>query len=135
VRYANRDATGAPIELKDGENLSGVEIILGTDVGTVKGKVSGIKADAARALAVLIPTGKPLLSALRFSRQSIVGKDGGFEIKAAPGEYFIVYLNTDDSPKTESKFEEWLAERTKNAEKVTVKAGETTTVSIAATGN
>ena len=130
ITLGSSDVKNNPIEIKDGENIEGVQIILSTDFGIVKGKISNYKNEG-RNFIVFLPTGKsPLLAIRSIGGESAPKPNGEFEVNVAPGEYFAIVGTDANRPKSENDFAEWFANLTKDAPKITVKAGETTNVDL-----
>ena len=130
ISSGGKDIKNAPLEIEDGENIEGVKIVLSSDVGTVKGKINNFKNEGFAGV-VLIPTGKsPMLAISSIGGEAIVKPNGEFEVNAAPGEYFAVVGTEANRPKSENDFAEWFTNMTKDAPKVTVKAGETTGIDL-----
>ena len=130
ISLNGRDVKEQPVEIKEGEDVKGVQIVLSTDVGTVKGKISGYKNDGP-VYVVLIPAGRSIATAMRSIGGQGVPKPGGeFEITSAPGEYFVFIGTNANRPKSESGLEEWFEKVVKPSPKVTVKPGETTNIDL-----
>lgn len=128
IRLGSRDLLASPLEVKDGDTTEGVQIVLGTDIGTLKGTVGNL-IKGKRAFIVLLPIGKPATESLQHSRSALISQNGNFEIKAAPGEY-NVFIGTEDNRPSLGKLEEWFAELIKNAQSVTLTSNETTTINL-----
>lgn len=132
LRKGSSDLLNSPVELKDGEELTGVQIVLGTDVGILKGKLSGYQAGE-RAFVVLIPASAATLgiSAMQRGAGGIVKPTGEFEVKAAPGEYLVIVGTDKNRPNpTTGNLDEWFKNLIKDARRATLRAGETETISL-----
>lgn len=130
VKLGNRDLLISPIDLKDGESLEGVQVVLSTDVGTVKGKIDNFKSTEP-AYVVLIPVGKTGNEAFRSARQGIANRSGEFQIKIAPGEYYVIAATAREGPDLEKEtLDDWFKKMIRDAKKVTVKVKETTEISV-----
>ena len=116
------------IEIGDGQEIGDVQIILATDVGTLKGKVNNF-VPTEQTFVLLLAVGKTGVNMLTNAQEGIVNKTGDFSVQAAPGEYYAVVLTRDRRPK-DGKVTEWLTALTADAPKVTVKANETTTATL-----
>lgn len=133
-----KDINSAPLDAKDGEELKNVQIILSKDVGKLKGKVAQAdKTPVAGAKISFVPVEKNKWGNAAATLFAATDGDGAFEITAAPGEYFVVFIK--DSPaetdgatdKTAAqKRREQLEKTTLGAQKVTVKAKETETLAL-----
>ncbi len=128
IRLGSRDLLASPLEVKDGDAIEGVQIVLGADVGTLKGTVSNfIKGKIA--FVVLLPSGKTATESLQNSRSALISQSGNFEIKAAPGEYIVIIGTEDNRPESEN-IEEWFTELIKDAQSVTIRSNETATMNL-----
>jgi hypothetical protein len=117
------------IEIKEGESVSGVKIVLSGDVGTVKGMVSGIL-PGDRIAAVLIKQGATFNHIQGNSKGGDVKPNGEFEIRWAPGEYVLVVASFKTRPHTETEVKEWIEGLIRNGQRVSLKAGEVITVNL-----
>lgn len=130
VKLGNRDLLISPIDLKDGESLEGVQVVLSTDVGIVKGKIDNFKSSEP-AYVVLIPVGKTANEAFRSARQGLANRRGEFQIKIAPGEYYVIAASVREAPDLEREtLDDWFKKMIRDAKKVTVKVKETTEISV-----
>jgi len=131
VRAGSRDALSEPLEIKEGETVDGVEILISDKVGTVKGRIRRSDPNAEYRTVALLPVATTKFASARATRWDEPDDRGEFEIYAAPGEYFLVQLEPanifDDK---EESWEDWYKRLTANAEKITVKEGETKTVEL-----
>lgn len=126
------DLLAGSIELKDGESLRNVKIVLSKEVGTLKGLVlDEAKSPVKKAEFTLVPVDAAKRKNSSFYRRVTTNEDGEFEIKAAPFEYAIIFFGDKSALKPE-ELDRWLDEAVKDARKVTVKAGETEKVSLTA---
>lgn len=128
IRLGNRDLMNSPIDVKDGDNIEGLQVILGTDVGTLKGNVGNMTKNI-RAFVIMLQPEKDINQTLRNSNSGLVYANGDFEIKAAPGEYLVLVGTDFNRPKSDN-LNEWYNELIKNAQKVTLRANETTTINL-----
>jgi hypothetical protein len=133
VKMGNTDLMKSPLELKDGQDVTGVQIVLGTDVGILKGKIKDYK-PGRRAFVAVIPVDAVTGSINAMQRLDVdtVNPNGEFELKAAPGEYFVV-IETDNNNKLDPEKQslaQWLRDLVKGAPKVTLKSGVTETISL-----
>ncbi|MEP6903784.1 MAG: carboxypeptidase regulatory-like domain-containing protein [Actinomycetota bacterium] len=118
-----RDLSNSPIEIKEGEELKGVQIVLAGDMGTVRGKVAGYDGKE-QAVVVMVKTGVSLEQSRFGSFSAQIMPTGKFEVKAAPGEYSIFVITFKNRPKTETEAKEWFQNIVKDAQKVSVKSSE-----------
>ncbi len=124
-----RDVTNSPIEIKEGEELKGLQVVLSTEMGTVKGKIANYDGKE-QAAVVMIKPGADQDQSRYGSFSAQIKPTGDFEIKAAPGEYSIFVYSFKNAPKSKEEIEQWFRNLTKNAQPVSVKSNETTTISL-----
>lgn len=124
-----RDVMNSSFEIKEGESLSGLQIVISTNMGTVKGKVSGYDGKTEVVVAV-IESGAIFGSMQSKSFSTRIQPSGDFEVKAAPGEYTIVVLTPKNRPQTREEAKTWFENLIKNGQKISVKDNETTNVSV-----
>lgn len=117
------------IEVKAGEQISNVHIVLATDFGAVTGKVENFNGEM-RTIVVLMKeeTEVDQLQARTFT--AMVKPNGEFSIKAVPGEYKIYVYMPKNYEEDKEKMREWIRKTLENAPNVTVKANETTNVTL-----
>ena len=138
-----RDVNFSALEIKEGEEIKGVQIVLSKDVGKLKGKVlRADKSPVAGAKLLFVSTDKQKWGNFSASLYAATSGDGEFEVSGAPGEYFVVFIK-DSNPSTEEdgaeknpieKRRAWLENEMVGAEKVTIKAKETENISLTVPG-
>lgn len=120
-----------PLEIKEGENLKNVQIVLSKGVGTLKGKVVDDKKEPVKNSGFsLVPIDAAKRKNSTFFRAGRTNENGEFELKAAPGEYAIVFYRKDYMAKKGEELDRWLDEAVKDATKVTIKTNETEKVTV-----
>ncbi|HEY0429854.1 MAG TPA: carboxypeptidase-like regulatory domain-containing protein [Pyrinomonadaceae bacterium] len=125
------DLLGGPFEIKEGETLQNVQIVLAKDTGTLKGEVTGEqKEPVAGAEFTLVPVDAARRRITSFYRTVRTDKDGEFKTKLAPGEYAIVSFDARAAARNQDEFFKWLDAAVKDAQKVKIEAGREETVSI-----
>jgi len=125
------DLLANPIELKEGENLQNVRIVLSKAIGTLKGKVLDADKQPAKNVEFsLIPTDAAKRKNPSFHRRVATNENGEFETKAAPLEYAIVFYGKEHTSKKGEELDRWLNEAIKDATKVTVRTNETEKVTL-----
>jgi len=125
------DLLADSIELKEGENLRNVQIVLSKGVGTLKGSVvDETKSPVKMAQFSLVPVDAVKRKNARFYRHVTTGENGEFEIKAPPFEYAIVFFNKDKPIMKGEELDRWLDEAVKNAVKVTIRTNDTEKISL-----
>lgn len=120
-----------PLELKEGDVLRNVQIIVSKSVGTLKGTiVDENKQPAKNVWVLLVPTDAAKRKNKNFRRGYVTGETGEFEIKAAPLEYAVIVAAKDFDLKKGEEGDRWREEAVKNAAKVTLKPNETEKISL-----
>lgn len=131
VKAGAKDYLAAPFELGEGSIVDKVQIVSGTDGGKLKGKVKtkdDKPAVGKRILLIPTETGKWNNSNLRLFAST--DSTGEFQTQGAPAEYFVVFFK--DKEKITDINADWIREHTAGAEKITIKAGDETTVNLVA---
>lgn len=130
MTYGATDLLAGDYQIKEGENLANVKIVLGKGVGTLKGKVINEDKEPVKNVQVmLVPTdGKRKNSS--FYRTAQTDEKGEFEVKAAPAEYAVILYTEDLASKKGEEFYKWLDEAIKDAQTVKIEAGSTETITI-----
>jgi 5-hydroxyisourate hydrolase-like protein (transthyretin family) len=124
-----KDLLNSPVEIKEGEELKGVRIVLSANMATVKGKVAGYdgKEDA---FVVMIGANAVFGQYQTKTFSAKLALSGDFELKAAPGEYTIIIATAKNRPQTQAEAKEWFDKLVRDGQKITVKDGEITNVSL-----
>lgn len=131
VKLAGKDYQSAPLEVAEGQAVSKLEIVIGTDGGRLIGKVKNKENEpSVSKRIVLIPTEQSKWNTKSLRRFAAINSDGQFDVEGAPLEYFVIFLAEKD--KLSAIDEAWIRERTVGAEKVTIKAGGETTLNLTA---
>lgn len=128
ILLGKRDIGLSAIEVGDGADVSDVTLVVSNVKGTVKGRVMGLR-DGEFRLIVLVPYRESAKTALRASNPEATDETGAFEINDKPGEYFAAVIDMATLQKrTPDNADEWLAEITRDAQRIVIKANETTSV-------
>lgn len=133
------DISRAALEIKEGEQIKGVRIILSRAVGKLRGTV--LKADkspAAGAKMFVVPTDSARRENFQTYTFAATDDAGEFEVTAAPGEYFIVFATDEEFGKllaNNGKYaaeqrREWVDGKIAGAAKATIKAKETEKIAL-----
>ncbi len=131
ILFNGADLLVNPLNLKEGDNLRNVQIVLSKGVGTVKGTVvNGEKQPAAGAEFSLVPVEAAKRKNLSLFRRVKTNPNGEFETKIAPNEYAIIFLDENKCQNEDEECDKWLDDAVKNAAKVTVKSNETEKLSL-----
>jgi len=129
VTLGGKDLLNSPFEIKEGEEIKGVQIVLSTNMGTVKGKVAGYDGKE-EAFVVLIEANAVFGQVQTRTFSARLSPTGEFEVKAAPGEYSIIFATAKNRPQNEAEAKEWFQKLMREGQKITVKDGEITNVSL-----
>lgn len=130
IKLGNEDVTNSTVSLKDGEQIKNVQITVTNDVGSVKGKIEGFEPDEGT-LIVLLPFKYTAKNSLRSSMPEMPDENGEFEIKSAPGEYFVAIVTQENMmARDKNNLEAWFNEVTRNAQKVIIESNKTTNVNL-----
>lgn len=128
IRSGGTDLLAAPLEIKEGENIENVEIILSTDTGTITGKINNYKAGE-QLFVILIPINRQGLNALSSIQEARVDGNGNFSGKAAPGDY-NVFIGTRKNAPNFSRFQEWLEKIRAASPTITIRANQTSSTTL-----
>ncbi len=125
------DLLANPFEVKEGEVLRNVQIVFSKDVGTLKGVVLNDAKEPVKGFEfAIIPTGAAKRKIFNYLRNATTKENGEFEIKAAPGEYAVIFYTDNLAGKSREEIIKWLDEAIKDAQIVKIEAGKTETVTI-----
>lgn len=131
VKAGSVDLLAGALDLKDGDAMTNVQIILSKEMGAVKGKILDEKNDAIKnGEFVLVPTDALKQKNSSYYRDVKANEKGEFEKKVAPGEYAVVFFDQSLSSKKYEEFFKWLAEAVKEGQKITVDAGDTENLTV-----
>ena len=130
IKLGNEDVTHSTINLKDGESIKNVQIVVADDVGVINGKLNGYQPDEGT-LIVLLPIKYTAQNSLRSSMPEVPEANGEFTFKAPPGEYFVAVVTAENmAARDKNNLEKWFKEITKNAQKVVISSNQTTSVEL-----
>ncbi|MEP6903782.1 MAG: carboxypeptidase-like regulatory domain-containing protein, partial [Actinomycetota bacterium] len=125
------DLLGNLFEVKEGEVLRNVQIILSKDVGTLKGTVLNDEKEPVKGLELsIIPTDAAKRKNASYLRSATSNENGEFEVKDAPGEYAIIFYPESLTGKNREEILKWLDDAIKEAQTVKIEAGKTETVTV-----
>ncbi len=129
--FGGTDLLNNPIEVKEGDVLRNVQIVISKDVGTLKGIVLNDDKEPVKELRFLIvPTDAAKRKNSSYYRFATTNENGEFEIKAAPDEYAIVISDQSRTGKSREEIIKWLDKAVKDAQTVKIEVGRTETVTI-----
>lgn len=112
------------LEIGEAESIEDIQITLADDVGTLTGKIFETQNVPAKLAGImLVPTDSRNQKGSNLYFWAITKVNGEFQIKAAPGEYFITFPKKyeDNKLSEEEKLKMW----TKDAENINIKTDET----------
>lgn len=125
------DLLANPFELKEGDNLRNVQIVLSKGVGTLKGVVQDeAKSPVKKAEFTLVPVDAVKRRNPSFDRHVTTDENGEFEIKLPPFEYAIVFSGKNKSAAKGEDFDRWLDAAIKEARKITIRTNETEKITL-----
>ncbi len=125
------DLIGNPFEVKEGEVMRNIQVVLGKDVGTLKGVVLNDGKEFVKGIQFLIvSTDAAKRKNTSYTRNATSNENGEFEIKAAPGEYAIVFSDQSLTRKSREEALKWLDEAIKGAQTVKIEADKTETITV-----
>ena len=119
------------VELKEGENVRNVQFIIVKGAGTLKGTVSDDeKQPVKKAEFTLVPVEAARRKNPNSRRSAATKENGEFEIKAAPGEYAVVFYTKEYYTAKGAELDRLLDEAVKNSTKVTIKPNQIEKISL-----
>jgi hypothetical protein len=123
------DYTFRQFTVDAGETLGDCVLTLANDTGVIKGQVLNGENPVVDQVVVAIPQSPSLRQNARYNVTASTDAKGEYQLKAiVPGDYLLFAVRPDDS---ESYFEINFADRNqRDAERVSVKSGETKTVAL-----
>lgn len=129
ILVGGKEVDDFTINLQEGENLEGVQIVVATNMGTLKGKVTN--AEKVRQVAVYLVK-KEFRAEPEIAYGEVVENDGSYQFKAAPGEYYVIVRDqsNDDAEESDEEHQRKLRELLNNASTVTIRENETTTLNL-----
>lgn len=118
------DLLSGKLEIKEGDAIRNVQIILSKNVGTLKGKLVDEKNEPLKnAQFTLVPTDAMRRVTSTYFRTVKTDANGEFETKLAPMEYAVVFVEAESLPEKAAEIDEWYEKAVKDAQKVAVEAG------------
>jgi hypothetical protein len=119
------------VDLKEAEDLRGVQIVLAKDTGTLKATiVDGQKQPVPGMQITLVPTDPSKYRNSSFYRTARSDENGELEIKLPPFEYAVLSLPDRIASKRRDDLNKWLADAIKQAQTFKIEAGKTQKVTI-----
>lgn len=128
------DLTNSALNLIEGGKVKNVQIVLGDDAATLKGKVSLADNKPAFGVGIVLISTDATKWKRRGSKPNdnytVTDFQGEFSITTAPGEYFIVFLRAGDNLRNIN--ESWIRERTTNARRVLLNPNDNKAITLTA---
>ena len=125
------DLLAGKIEVKDGDTIRNVRIILSKNVGTLKGKVVNENNEPLKNTQLtLLPTDPTRRLNPSFFRLVKTDADGQFETKLPPAEFAVVFIELEKFPRKPAEIDQWYDKAVKDAQKVTIETGKTENLTI-----
>lgn len=129
--FNGTDLLANPIELKEGDNLQNVQIVLSKAVGTLKATVLDSEKNPVKGAEFsLVPVDTTKRKNPSFFRSATTDENGEFEIKAPPFEYAIVFFSKNLPRMKGEELDKFLDDAVKNSAKVTIKTNETEKITL-----
>lgn len=133
--YFIKSISGVPpgsdstLDVKEGDSITGIKIVLSGDTGTVKGNVSGAN-PGDLIVVVIVKPGAPVNQLGINSRGAAMTPNGTFELKWSPGEYIIFAFNAKTRPTNPDEAKEWVEKLIREGSRITIKSGEITNAQV-----
>lgn len=125
------DLLKGPIEIKSGETLANIKVVLSNDTGTLKGTVfDDEKQPVAGYELWLVPTDPTKQKTSNFYRTVKTNEKGEFEIKLPPLEYAALSVPSKKDAKNRKDYYAWLSNAVKSVQAFMIGAGKITRASI-----
>jgi len=125
VSVGGRTVENETVEIGEGETLENVQIVIGSEMGTLRGKVKNF--DSEKRVGILLIDPKQGFEPSFFGD---VKKNGTYEIKAKPGEYKVVIWSNQRQPQTREEAIKMKKEMMEKAPTVTIKLNEVSDLDI-----
>jgi hypothetical protein len=124
------DLLGNSFEVKEGEFVKGLEVVLSKELGTLKGKITAENIDSVKAIELIfVPTDVAKRKSDNFTRFALSNENGEFEVKLPPFEYAAIILEHSKT-KLGKDLRKFVEENIKEAQKVSIEVNKTQTISI-----
>lgn len=124
-----------PLTLTEGERVTGVQIVLGSDLATVEGQV--VATPGGRSIAgagvLLLPVDQRMWNTRSTWGLARADAEGKFSMRLAPGEYLAVAWSLANEPSV--PLESYVREHLATARRITLLQGETKTLEMQASAN
>jgi hypothetical protein len=123
-----KDYTEQPLDIEAGTKLDDCRVTISSDTATISGMVLDGGKPVSGLYVVAIPQSLALRENPQYTMTETTDSDGQFQLKVIPGDYFLFAVRPNDQ---DSYYALDFVERNlASAERVSVKAGDTKTVSL-----
>ena len=125
------DLLNEPLTLTEGEQVIGVQIVLGTDLATVEGRVVAPRGEGvAGAGVVFVPVDQRRRNIRSMWKLARANAEGRFSMRLAPGDYFAFSWSLANEPKV--PLESYVRTPLPNTRRLTLQPKETRNVELTA---
>ena len=122
ITWNGRDLMREPLEVGEGEEVSGVRVVYSSDAALLRARLfSGADKKPAQGVVFLLPTDMSKWSLLSSPPYCATGAEGECVVGAAPGDYLVVCLRRAARGEVEAE----IRRRAAAAPRVSLRAGET----------
>lgn len=136
--YYIRSMTGKGLDLRneslvvtEGEQVTGVQIVLGADMATVEGRVVSASGNVAGAGVVLLPADQRQWNTRSLWGMARADSEGRFSLRLAPGDYVALAWSLSNEPT--APFDTYVRTRLSSTQRITLTPNETKTIELPAT--
>lgn len=132
VTLGKLDLLREALVVKEGEDVTNVRIVISPDVAQLSGRILAPDGKSPeRGVWILLLPADPNSQKLMSGRiYAITNADGGFSLSGAPGDYLAIVMRPAEAPFQLTT--DALRSRTTNARRLTLQAGENTSIDIVA---
>jgi hypothetical protein len=126
------DLLNEPLTVSEGEQVTGVQIVLGSDVATVEGRVVAASGDGSVAAAgvVLLPVDQSKWTTRSLWGMTRADSEGRFSLRLAPGEYVAAAWSLTNEPA--EPIESYVRSRLSTTQRITLTPNATKTIEVRA---
>jgi hypothetical protein len=124
------DLLNEPLTVAEGEQVTGVQVVLGTDLATVEGRVVASSRSVAGAGVLLVPADQRKWGTRSLWGLARADAEGRFSLLLGPGEYVAVAWSLANEPTV--PLESYVRARMSTAQRVTLQPNETRRVEVQA---
>ncbi|HET6978334.1 MAG TPA: carboxypeptidase-like regulatory domain-containing protein [Pyrinomonadaceae bacterium] len=125
------DLIKEPLTIADGERVTGVQIVLGTDLGKIEGRAVAGTGSVAGASVVIFPVDERRRNLRSLWGLARTDADGKFSLRLAPGEYFVLAWSPANEPNV--AVESYVRTRASTARRLTIRPNEIKSLEVQTT--